>query len=1331
MSFKSLFYLCDEEINMKMPFIKHRAVKNVLKIWLCVFLLGIVPLDQLQREYLTLPSTQAEYLNVEGNSLHYTLRKDGVWEYISPIHHSSFSFDSLGTLWQGDNSAVISLRFADSGGFSQWQRVEPDYDVTGEQSIVFGDLLFVAHASQFQYKIEIPGKNADFSGLHTHLSLSQQKAQALSVSRPSGSLVSLLGSSNNLTQNLWNVHQQFCGKNRWICESGQPDVAALQHLQITYLQSPPTQSAKIAHAAALPHIISRAEWGADESLRMESGYNKARAAYCVKAPWACLPLSEKAAKEFEEKKAQVSRDFPNEVKIVQTIDTENGEKLAWPKDYMARVYKLVLHHTADALSVNDNTNSDDSNEAGTAPSVSLSIGDYEARLRSTYYYHTVVRGWGDIGYNYIIDGLGNIYEGRSGGDRVVGAHVAWNNEGSIGIALMGNYQEEEVSSGSQKGVVSALSYLSKKYNLDPAGYGSFRGKYLPNIIGHRDLAATACPGENFYDKIEKIRSQVSLAGSSDDIKIPSLGDVNQANGQYSAEYLSADMSDIRLPPSSSTTVHFRFKNMGSAAWDTGTYLSGCCSFDATLRPQNVADAAADNIGFVSNAPVLPGQAGDFPVTFVTGYMESFTIATLAPVIDGQYKVQSVLLPLSVTSTDYSYEFVSSRYPKKRLFFGEETDAEVVLKNTGNIIWKNSGENRIVLKPDAPRWRTTALHPEDPEVLATLAENEVYPGQNGHFQFKFKAPANTGSFEEHFSPYIKQVGYLADVGMYFALSVVAPDSAAQYSFEQESKLARFIGGEKKTISLRLTNRDVRTWDGLQNSDIFLIGFGLDGGNIDPKVSFDQNQVRPGESVTMFFQLTAPLKAGRYDMHLLPRLNGANLFQNDIDLSLYVDGVVLQAQRVSQDYNLFPKLNERVKVSLKFKNTGNTTWKKDELNIGKLYNRDTPGLLYDESWINFLRPATLLEKSVAPGETGTFEFYAVPKTSGVVEESFKLGMTNVGWVDMEPFSLKMTVVDASFADSGGGEFDPVDSNSPLPSDDTAGSLGVAQNYTDDIKIKLGYEAGNTIAMMSSPQAARLEGAGQSADIKADTLVKVSLEAGKVSAVIGGQKIAGERITLNPQTTEKLVRLDSWEHYPTWDTAKKYNDNMYRGKLTFLVENNKLVAVNELPLEDYIKGMAETTSDTHFQKRKTMSILARTYALFYLDPANRKFPGKYYDGSDDPNVFQKYLGYTYEQRSAEWVKAVGETRGMVVTYRGKLIKTPYFTQSDGRTRSAEEVWGWKDTPYLVSVPDPLCDEKVLKGHGVGLSGCGAEKAAQLGHDYEEIIQYYYKGVEVSTIQ
>jgi SpoIID/LytB domain protein len=95
--------------------------------------------------------------------------------------------------------------------------------------------------------------------------------------------------------------------------------------------------------------------------------------------------------------------------------------------------------------------------------------------------------------------------------------------------------------------------------------------------------------------------------------------------------------------------------------------------------------------------------------------------------------------------------------------------------------------------------------------------------------------------------------------------------------------------------------------------------------------------------------------------------------------------------------------------------------------------------------------------------------------------------------------------------------------------------------------------------------------------------------------------------------------------------------------------------------------------------------------MDTKNRKFATNIYDGSDNPDEFQKYLGYGYESRSPNVAKMVDITRGQVITYSGALIKAWYHSSSDGRTLSALEYCqkngskNCQDIPYLKSVVDP----------------------------------------------
>ena len=111
--------------------------------------------------------------------------------------------------------------------------------------------------------------------------------------------------------------------------------------------------------------------------------------------------------------------------------------------------------------------------------------------------------------------------------------------------------------------------------------------------------------------------------------------------------------------------------------------------------------------------------------------------------------------------------------------------------------------------------------------------------------------------------------------------------------------------------------------------------------------------------------------------------------------------------------------------------------------------------------------------------------------------------------------------------------------------------------------------------------------------------------------------------------------------------------------------------------------------------------------MDRANRKYNTNLYDGSDDPDSFQKYLGYSYEIRSPKVSQVVKDTLGQVITYKNKIIKAWYFSSSAGQTLSYREYCEQNtgktcmDIPYLQSVTDPAGQGKIQSGHGVGISG------------------------------
>lgn len=169
--------------------------------------------------------------------------------------------------------------------------------------------------------------------------------------------------------------------------------------------------------------------------------------------------------------------------------------------YASALRNSFVHHTVNA---NDYT----ADEAA-------------ALVRAIYYYHTHVNGWCDIGYNFLIDRFGRIYEGRYGGitRAVVGAHAAGFNRGSSGAALMGDHRTVGVPAASRAALQALLAWKLTYHGVDAAAtiqvtsggssrYPAGTVVTLSTISGHRDVSNTACPGEAGYSLLPQLRFDV-------------------------------------------------------------------------------------------------------------------------------------------------------------------------------------------------------------------------------------------------------------------------------------------------------------------------------------------------------------------------------------------------------------------------------------------------------------------------------------------------------------------------------------------------------------------------------------------------------------------------------------------------------------------------------------------------------------------------------------------------------------------------------------------------------------------------------------------------------
>jgi hypothetical protein len=113
-------------------------------------------------------------------------------------------------------------------------------------------------------------------------------------------------------------------------------------------------------------------------------------------------------------------------------------------------------------------------------------------------YHQNAKGWIDIGYQFLVDPMGHIFEGRP--FKAVGAHVANKNTNNIGISIMGNYhppKNDAVKPEILKAIIDISNYLVSNYEILES---SFRA--------HRDLASTDCPGDILYSYMPYLRGQI-------------------------------------------------------------------------------------------------------------------------------------------------------------------------------------------------------------------------------------------------------------------------------------------------------------------------------------------------------------------------------------------------------------------------------------------------------------------------------------------------------------------------------------------------------------------------------------------------------------------------------------------------------------------------------------------------------------------------------------------------------------------------------------------------------------------------------------------------------
>jgi len=937
-----------------------------------------------------------------------------------------------------------------------------------------------------------------------------------------------------------------------------------------------------------PVIIPRWQWGANEKLRISSRGEELKTRAFYTSPDLIMRCDRRAylyPEEFREKNRKFTEDIDGDGK---------EETLLWPIGYSDSENIIVIHHTAED-----------------SPS-SLARSDTE-RMRTVYEYHAVARGWGDIGYNYVIGPSGMIFEGRAGGDYSVGAHTYCNNVGAIGISLMGNFQTGKPTDAQLTALRWLIVYVADKYKIEPNDKTIYHGKTTPTIVGHRDVGQTACPGNYSYELLPQVR----FSAKERAIDTP-LFSTAAAPSNADEAALTESLLPLRATMGQSGKISVRFMNVGTETWDKNTWLLAQGDpgmYFTRVRPFSFV------AGTMREPQAKPGDIATFDVDFQAGLTPKNGAITFTPVVNNTKRLIKNMAQLAFNTEQASprFTYVTSYFPPLHKT-GEDLAGTLKLINSGTVPWEKNSLTEIGFDIEGGTGEVTIL--SEPGVVA--------PGDQASFRLNIQNIEEEGQYERKLLPRFAEGSPLVGESILLA-SRAEPIPAIAFSSSHGSAPTMLAMNEARTIQLKNA-----VLESLAGTDITL----------------------------------APREQAPIPLRIRTGKAGINRYADLASIVRSNPTIVLMEEKTG--LRMRDSLRSPVTIA---------PYQSEDLTLSLLAPKNDGDYTFSIGDLNF---------SLTVRPRG--KYLVQTKTSDA----------------LVPRNLRKDVSTDRIVKRRNLRTERLARRAPPPERSKA---------MTDIRIKLSY--GKNSAILTSPSTMRIEGVN--GIIMANGPAQLGMEQGqcKVSTA-NGNLMAG------------MLRFASTDDrgFLTIMTQEK-STNRFRGVLECRIIDDKLVLINELGIEDYIAGLAEEPDSEPWEKQRSFAIAARSYALFYVLSDQKKFPGKPYDGSDDPREFQAYGGLYFEEKNPRWVQASQDTAGQVLAWQRKIVKAPYFSSDDGHTKSAEEVWGWSHTPYLDSKTDPWCTGLANAGHGVGMSGCGAEGQANEGKTAEEILQYYFPGTHILPIE
>ena len=412
-------------------------------------------------------------------------------------------------------------------------------------------------------------------------------------------------------------------------------------------------------------------------------------------------------------------------------------------------------------------------------------------------------------------------------------------------------------------------------------------------------------------------------------------------------------------------------------------------------------------------------------------------------------------------------------------------------------------------------------------------------------------------------------------------------------------------------------------------------------------------------------------------------------------------------------------EEIRYKIGVKNTGSVVWKSREirsLNIA-IASSETQ----NASWVSDTKVVVKTEGEIKPGALDLIEFtFSAPQTKGTHTVKYQFAVNDSIVPD---FSIDIPVEVTTGS--------PEALESPVVVDPNAvASTNVISEPTIRVGVLVVDEETDWTVEISCNTDWELRGGNTAllGEMTAGQMVRAFYKNQRYYFNRGtGIEQTNDYLRYIPKTSEGVCTVQNFDRRKTRKAG--YADNQFRDvlELRYNSAKDRTWLINELPIDEYLYGLAETSNTSHQEYKKALVTVARTYAVYHWERAT-KHASEYFHVNSTADD-QVYNGYEYETRNPRIREAVEETGGITVNYQNATAITPYFSRSDGRTRDWSEVWGGT-VAWLKSVPAP-CDlrkGRKLWGHGVGMSATEALcMAEEDGKNWKEILGYFYQDIDL----